>query len=87
MRLVSPFLKSVVYPSLAGTGYLHRRADSGLAVVTYHGVIPRGYESVDPSLDGNLVSVETLRQQIHLLKSRYCVVDPADVLAQGLLRP
>jgi len=80
VKLVSPFLKSVVYPSLAGTGYLRRLANPGLAVVTYHGVLPRSYESLDASLDGNLVTAETLRQQIRLLKSRYCLVDPSDVL-------
>lgn len=81
VRLVSPLLKSVVYPSLAGTGYLRRLANAGLAVVTYHGIVPRGYESLDASLDGNLITADTLRQQIHLLKARYCLVDPGDVLA------
>lgn len=81
MKLVSPFLKSFVYPSLAGTGYLRWIASPGLAVVTYHGVVPPGYNFVDPSLDGNLVSADVLQQHIRLLKSRYHVVDPLDVLA------
>jgi len=81
MRLVSPFLKRVVYPALSGAGVFRRAAARGLAVVTYHGVIPEGYEPVDSSLDGNLVSAETLRRQLRLLKSNYDLVTPEDVLA------
>jgi peptidoglycan/xylan/chitin deacetylase (PgdA/CDA1 family) len=49
--------------------------------MTYHGVIPKGYESEDPAFDGNLISAEMLRQQLRLLKAHYDVIAPADVLA------
>jgi peptidoglycan/xylan/chitin deacetylase (PgdA/CDA1 family) len=82
MRLVSPLLKRIVYPGLASSGYLRLRSRSGnLCVVTYHGVLPAGYEVADPDQDGGLVSVERFRLQLRLLKSRYHVVSPADVLA------
>jgi len=81
MRFVSPLLKRVVYPSLASTGYLRRRANDGsLCVVTYHGILPAGYEVTDPELDGSLVTAENFRRQIRLLKSQYRVVSPEDVL-------
>jgi peptidoglycan/xylan/chitin deacetylase (PgdA/CDA1 family) len=82
MRFVSPLLKRVVYPCLAGTGYLRGRANGGsLCVVTYHGVLPAGYEVTDPDQDGALVSVEQLSRQLRLLKSRYHVVSPEEMLA------
>jgi|HubBroStandDraft_6_1064221.scaffolds.fasta_scaffold05302_6 peptidoglycan/xylan/chitin deacetylase (PgdA/CDA1 family) len=81
MKFVSPFLKRVVYPTLSGAGVFRRAAARGLAVVTYHGVVPEGYEPVDSTLDGNLVSAETLRLQLRLLKSNYDLVTPEDVLA------
>jgi len=81
MRFVSPLLKRAVYPALAKTGALRRIAPPGLAVVTYHGVLPPGYEPVDPAFDGNLVGPETLRRQLRLLKSKYNLVSPDEVLA------
>lgn len=81
MRLVSPFFKRVVYPTLSGAGVFRRAAARGLAVVTYHGVVPEGYDPVDTALDGNLVSAETLRRQLRLLRSHYDLVTPEDVLA------
>jgi len=81
MRIVSPFLKRVAYPSLAAAGVFRRWAAPGLAVLTYHGVLPAGYEPVDPALDGNLVSAGMLRQQLRLLKALYNVISPDDVLA------
>lgn len=47
-------------------------------VVNYHGVLPHGYSIVDADLDGNLVSVENLREQLRLLKSCYDVIGPED---------
>ena len=77
MRLVSPILKRIVYPSLASTGYLQRRANGGnLCVVTYHGVLPAGYDVTDLDSDGGLLSVEQFRRQLRLLKSRYNVASP-----------
>jgi peptidoglycan/xylan/chitin deacetylase (PgdA/CDA1 family) len=50
-------------------------------VITYHGVLPTGYEVIDPDQDGGLVTVEQFRLQLRLLKSHYHVVSPAEVLA------
>ena len=80
MRIVSPLLKRVVYPSLSSMGMFHRSTARGLAVVTYHGVLPSGYEPIDPASDGNLITAETLRRQLRLLKTHYDVVSPDDVL-------
>jgi peptidoglycan/xylan/chitin deacetylase (PgdA/CDA1 family) len=80
MRFVSPLLKQVVYPCLSRTGYFQGRASSGeLCVVTYHGVLPAGYESTDRDQDGGLLSVEQFRRQLRLLKAGYHVVSPQDV--------
>jgi len=81
MRIVSPLLKSVVYPALSRAGVFHRTSASGLAVVTYHGVMPRGYEPVDAAFDGNLISAEGLRRQLLLLKARYHVISPEEALS------
>lgn len=81
MKFVSPVLKRVLYPALQRTGYFRRRGvDGSLCVITYHGVLPQRYESKDAVLDGNLVSATTLRHQLRLLKSRYHVASPAEVL-------
>jgi peptidoglycan/xylan/chitin deacetylase (PgdA/CDA1 family) len=80
VRFVSPFLKKVLYPSLSMSGFFRRATASGLAVVTYHGVLPRGYEPVDSAFDGNLVSAEMLGQQLRLLKTDYNVISPEDLL-------
>ncbi len=81
MRIVSPFLKKVAYPCLSAAGWFRRQAGPGLAVVTYHGLFPRGYDPVDPAFDGNLVSADTFRSQLRLLKAHYTVISPEDVLA------
>jgi peptidoglycan/xylan/chitin deacetylase (PgdA/CDA1 family) len=81
MRIISPFLKRVLYPVLSSAGAFRRRAASGLAVVTYHGVLPQGYEPIDPALDGNLISAETLRRHLRFLKAKYDVISPEDALA------
>lgn len=81
MRFVSPLLKRAVYPSLSKAGAFRRTTARGLAIVTYHGVLPPGYEPVDAALDGSLVSAETLRAQLRLLKSNYDLISPEDVLA------
>src|SRR5579864_3779503 len=81
MRIVTPLLKRVIYPALSTAGVFHRTSASGLAVVTYHGVTPPGYEPVDPAFDGNLISVEMLRRQLRLLKAHYNIISPEDVLA------
>jgi len=81
MRIVSPFLKKVLYPSLSAAGVFRRTSAPGLAVVTYHGVVPLGYEPEDLAFDGNLVTAESLCQQLRLLKSNYHIISPEDVLA------
>ena len=80
MKLVSPFLKHVLYPGLAGSGYLRRRRGAGPAIVTYHGVLPPGYQPMDPALDGSLVTPEALRQQLRLLQAHYHVISPEQFL-------
>jgi peptidoglycan/xylan/chitin deacetylase (PgdA/CDA1 family) len=81
MKLVSPVLKRVVYPCLSRTGYLQGRASGGdLCVVTYHGVLPAEYKVTDACQDGALVSAEQFRRQLRLLKSRYQVISPEQVL-------
>ena len=80
MRLVSPLLKHVVYPSLSRSGYLRRCASSGPAVVTYHGVLPQGYQARDIALDGHLVTAVAFLQQIHLLKKNYNIISPDQFL-------
>jgi peptidoglycan/xylan/chitin deacetylase (PgdA/CDA1 family) len=78
--VVSPILKRVVYPWLANSGYLRRRADGGsFCVITYHGVLPEGYQVSDPQQDGSLVSAENFRSQLRLLKECYHVVSPEQV--------
>jgi len=47
MKIVSPFLKKVLYPSLSMAGIFRLTSAPGLAIVTYHGVLPRGYELLD----------------------------------------
>lgn len=80
MIVVSPILKHVVYPALANSGYLRRRAHGGeLCVLTYHGILPHGYESFDSQLDGGLVTAQNFRSQIRLLKEIYKIVTPEEV--------
>jgi len=80
MRVISPLLKHIVYPGLARTGYLRRTANSGPIVITYHGVIPPGYESIDPRLDGGLVTIESFQRQLGLLRQQYNIVSPRQFL-------
>jgi len=80
VKLVSPLLKRVVYPTLAQMGYLRRCTRGQLCVVTYHGVRPAGYRELDPDLDGSLVRGAAFRSQIRLLKSHYNVVAPDQFL-------
>jgi peptidoglycan/xylan/chitin deacetylase (PgdA/CDA1 family) len=81
MRMVSPFLKKVFYPALSVAGVFHRTSAQGLAVVTYHGLLPEGYELIDSGFDGNLIRADVLRLQLRLLKAHYNVILPEDVLA------
>lgn len=80
MRLVSPLLKHFVYPGLAISGYLRYRVGAGPAIVAYHGLLPAGYEGIDRALDGSLISAESFRRQLRLLKSLYNVISPEQFL-------
>jgi peptidoglycan/xylan/chitin deacetylase (PgdA/CDA1 family) len=80
MKIVSPFLKRVLYPSLSVAGIFRGISSSGLAVVTYHGVRPPGYETIDPAFDGNLVSADVMRRQLRFLKAHNRVISPDEAL-------
>ena len=80
MRIVSPLLKNLVYPTLAMAGAFRRTSSTGVAVLTYHGVMPHGYESVDGALDGNLITADALRSQLRLVKQHYNLVTPEEFL-------
>ena len=80
MKFVSPLLKHAVFPGLAKLGYLRRRDGAGPAIVTYHGIMPKGYKLIDPDLDGSLVTADSFVRQIRLLKSRYNVISPEQFL-------
>jgi|SRR5579859_1412589 len=82
MRLISPILKRVVYPVLSATGRLRPQPSTGqLSIVTYHGVRPAGYVSQDPDLDGTLVTAEVFQAQLQILKNRYHIISPENLLA------
>lgn len=80
MKFVSPFLKRVLYPSLAKAGVFRRSHAGGLSIVTYHGVLPEGYHPLDPVLDGSLVSVSALRDQLRLLRNNFNIISPERLL-------
>ena len=80
MRLVSPLLKHIVYPGLSRSGYLRLLLPSVPAVVTYHGVLPQGYQLRDAALDGHLVTASNFLRQINLLKKKYNVISPEQFL-------
>ena len=80
MRLLSPILQHVVYPALGRAGYFHSHRTRALRVLTYHGVLPRGYWMADPYLDDPLVSIEAFRSHLTLLKRHYSVISPANFL-------
>jgi peptidoglycan/xylan/chitin deacetylase (PgdA/CDA1 family) len=88
MRIVSPFLKKVVYPTLSMAGVFRRISAPGVAILTYHGILPEGYKPIDAAFDGNLVSAEIFRRQLRRLKAEYNVIGPEDLLAwRELQRP
>jgi peptidoglycan/xylan/chitin deacetylase (PgdA/CDA1 family) len=80
MRLLSPLLKHIIYPSLAKAGYLRGTSRNGPLVLTYHGVLPEGYRIIEQDLDGSLVSANSFRQQLRLLRDRYNVISPEEFL-------
>jgi len=80
MRIVSPVLKKLLYPTLALTGAFRRTSAGGLCVLTYHGVMPQGYESIDRALDGHLIDAEVLQSQLRLIKRHYDLITPEEFL-------
>jgi peptidoglycan/xylan/chitin deacetylase (PgdA/CDA1 family) len=79
LRFITPILKRVIYPCLAGTGYFRSNARPGLAVITYHGVLPPDYKPIDPGFDGSLITADVFRKQLRLLKAKYTVISPEDM--------
>jgi peptidoglycan/xylan/chitin deacetylase (PgdA/CDA1 family) len=76
MRVISPLLKHFVYPGLSRSGYLRRSARDGPTVITYHGILPEGYQFCDEALDGHLVTAETFQRQVRLLQAKYNLISP-----------
>lgn len=74
MRVLSPILRQVVYPTLSRVGYLRSRAVAN--VLTYHGVLPEGYRVADSFLDSTLITVEAFRSQIKTLRASYNIISP-----------
>jgi len=74
MRVLSPILQRVIYPAMAKVGYFHQRASA--SVITYHGVLPQDYRSTDAFVDNTLVSIDTFRAQLRLLKRNYSLLSP-----------
>jgi peptidoglycan/xylan/chitin deacetylase (PgdA/CDA1 family) len=76
MRVLSPILSRVIYPFLGSAGYFRHCPGAFISVVTYHGVLPESYHVEDAFLDAPLVTRETFRRQLRLLKSNYDVISP-----------
>jgi peptidoglycan/xylan/chitin deacetylase (PgdA/CDA1 family) len=72
----SQVIHRMIYPTLGNVGYFHVHPTSVVSVITYHGVLPDGYKSNDAFLDNTLVSVESFRAQLRLLKEYYNVISP-----------
>jgi peptidoglycan/xylan/chitin deacetylase (PgdA/CDA1 family) len=80
MRVLSPILHRVIYPTLGSVGYFHSRMAAPVAVATYHGVLPARYKSEDAFLDNTLVTEEAFRSQLRLLKKHYNIISPDEFL-------
>jgi peptidoglycan/xylan/chitin deacetylase (PgdA/CDA1 family) len=80
MRLLSPILHRIIYPALGSVGYFHSHPSAEAQVITYHGILPVGYKSGDAFLDNTLVTVESFRSQLRLLKKYYNVISPDEFL-------
>ncbi len=76
----SQVIHRMVYPTLGNVGYFHVHPTSVVSVVTYHGVLPADYTGHDAFLDNALVSVESFRAQLRLLKEYYNVISPDQFL-------
>lgn len=80
MKLVSPLLKRVVYPLASKSGYLYRKPGIAPVVLTYHGILPQGYEPHSLALDGHLVTRESFIQHLRLLRTKYNLISPREFL-------
>src|SRR5438270_7294711 len=80
MKIVSSVLKHIVYPGLSRAGYLRHWLRNGPAVITYHGVLPRGYKPGPTEIDGHLIAAKAFARQIRFLKAKYNVVSPEQFL-------
>ena len=72
--VLSLILRQLVYSTLSKAGYLRSRAVAN--VVTYHGLLPEGYRVADTFLDNTLITIESFRAQLRMLKERYNVISP-----------
>jgi peptidoglycan/xylan/chitin deacetylase (PgdA/CDA1 family) len=74
MRALSPILRQFVYPTLRQVGYFNSR--TAASVLTYHGVLPEEYRVGDPFLDNMLITAQSFRAHIRMLKRQYNVITP-----------
>ncbi len=83
MRGISPALHNLVYPALSGPRLIERwflrRDPATLTVLTYHGVVPKDYELLHPSIDGNLVREDIFRLHLQMLQRTFTPVAPEHV--------
>jgi len=61
-------------------GYFNVHPTSVVSVITYHGILPDSYKRDDAFLDNTLVSTESFRAQLRLLKEYYNVISPDQFL-------
>jgi peptidoglycan/xylan/chitin deacetylase (PgdA/CDA1 family) len=81
MRLnPAQLIHRMVYPALGSIGYFHSYPTALVTVITYHGVLPSGYQSTDSFLDNTLVTADAFRSHLRLLKEYYNVISPDDFL-------
>jgi peptidoglycan/xylan/chitin deacetylase (PgdA/CDA1 family) len=66
---------------MAGAGTFRSIARQGVAVITYHGLLPEGYSPMDPGFDGRLITAAAFRHQLRLLRTRYNVISPEEMQA------
>ncbi|HXJ90003.1 MAG TPA: polysaccharide deacetylase family protein [Candidatus Binatia bacterium] len=74
MRVLSPILRQFVYPTLSKVGYFSSR--KAASVLTYHGVLPEHYRKVDSFIDSMLITAESFRAQIRMLKRQHNIISP-----------
>src|SRR3982074_952016 len=81
MRLLSQILQRIIYPALGSVGCFRSCLNADVHVITYHGVLPAGYTTGRHAiLDSTLVTAESFRAQLRLLKKPYNVISPDEFL-------